>query len=231
MRFSWPCFFAVLCAVVSPVLSIAQESAPLAARFSVATFAGNGKPQPASDWFFYRDVGRVETVNPATSTGERWNRDREGRISREVFFNADRRILETSFGELKTRNAVPDWQSLSAVVHPRNLAGLSIVGKTTVLGRPATRYARKAERGVIELVWIDSLSLASRVVTRSGGARRVLTLTELREARGSGWPAAENDGAEDYLRIDVADLGDMEEDPFVARILKQGGAPSHGHAH
>jgi len=58
-----------------------------------------------------------------------------------------------------------------------------------------------------------------------------LVLRELRQQPAREWNWAEPETLAAYARLDAADLGDMEYDPFVQKVLHQDGHGHEAHGH
>jgi hypothetical protein len=120
---------------------------------------------------------------------------------------------------LRTENRLPAWNTLNTVIDVRRLATLKVVGHAPVLDRPATHYRGTLGDERIDLVWLEREAIPARITRRSKEATYTLALVELRNTPDPAWPKATPAQASDYQYIDGADLGDMENDPFVARVL------------
>lgn len=215
----------------APPTAGARVSMPaIAARYLIEERPARAKPQPRLAWYLYRGDHVVETANPAQGTAERWERDSGGRITHARYFHGDRRVVEAAFGELRTRNMVPDWRQLGAVFDPREVAGLRKVGATRHLGQAASIYRGRVGDESLEVTWLESAAIAARVVRASRRGTTSIVLAELRDERPESWPHVGAVDTATYQRIDLADLGDMESDPFVKRLLRAGGGHA-GHAH
>lgn len=206
---------------------------PLAAQYRETTQSG-GQIKMTRDWYLLRRADRIATAGD--DRAEIWQRDARGDISLVRVFHGDRKLIEYTGGELRTQQRYPDWTRLGSVFDPRRIPAMKPVGKQNYLGRPATRYRQRHDGVITEVIWLNQESLAASIVRRRGGVSTTLAIKELRDSPAPAWPVARLDGSiqidgiEDYARIDGADLGDMESDPFVKRIM--GDAEEHGgHAH
>ena len=215
-----------------PGTSPAAELPPAAARYREQVIEMRSGRTRDGSWYFLRDGNLIETQNPEDKIAERWERDGAGRVTHARYFHLDRRIIDSSANELKSRGIEPDWARLGAPYDPRELAWLRKIGKTQALGQPASVYRGRMGDASVEVVWLDQARLPARVTRTNKAGKSVLTLAELHRAAPPSWPKLDSQATDEYQRIDVADLGDMESDPFVARVLREtrGGQPG-GHAH
>ena len=216
-----------------PVPTIAAvHPMPIAARYvEQKTDLRTGRSN-AGTWYFWRDANRIETAKPALGMAEIWNRDAGGRITHARFFHDDRRIIDTSSGELLARGIDTNWQKLATLFDPRSTPALRRIDSTRLLGQAATVYRGDSNGTRIEVVWLEHANLPGRLTRVTKHERVDLRLAELLAVSPPDWPRLVATTTDDYLRIDVADLGDMENDPFVRKVLRNGfGGLAIPHAH
>jgi hypothetical protein len=195
---------------------------PLAARYQ----AQAGKR--VSDWYLLRDANRVVIYDAASGQAKIWEKDARGEVEFSRVFTADRRVVEYAPGEVKARGPVPDWNSIASILAPRDLAKLRKAGERKVLGRTATILTGTADGSKVQVWWLPQERLPAMVQQGQGSKAVRLVLRELRPQAASEWNWAEPATLAAYARLDAADLGDMEYDPFVQKVLRLDGH-SHGH--
>lgn len=210
---------------VAPPVSASVAAAtlpPLAARYELKV------NQTAGDWYLWRDANNIETATPATGQSTLWERTPANEYSYRRVFHNDKRVVEYSPGEIKTRNATPDWAKLASVISPQLLDELKRSGRKTAFGQSAVRYTGSVGGQKIDLWWLEQAQLPARLQMSSKGQQMTMVLKDLFAKSPAGWPRVDEDKIAAYGLIDAADLGDMESDPFVARLMQQDG---HGHTH
>lgn len=195
---------------------------PLAARYELKV------NQTAGEWYLWREATSIETANPATGQSTIWERTSANDFSYRRIFHNDKRIVEYSPGEIKTRNATPDWAKLASVISPQLLDELKRGGKKTVFGQSAIRYIGNVGGQKVEVLWLEQAQIPARLQMSGKGQQMTMVLKDLYTQSPAGWPRVDEDKIAAYGLIDAADFGDMESDPFVARLMQQEG---HGHAH
>lgn len=195
---------------------------PLAARYQFQTGKRN------SDWYLIRNDNRIVIFDAASGQAKLWEKDARGEIEFSRVFAADRRVVEYAPGEIKARGAVPDWNALASIVGSRDLAGLRKTGERKVLGRNATVLSGKTASGKLQVWWLANERLPAMVQHGQGDKAVRLVLRELRPQPAREWNWAEPETLATYARLDAADLGDMEYDPFVRKVLQLDG---HSHSH
>lgn len=195
---------------------------PLAARYQFQV--GSRK----SDWYLIRAANRIVIYDGASSQAKLWEKDARGEIEFSRIFTADRRLVEYAPGEVKARGPVPDWNALASIVGPRDLAALRKIGERKVLGRNTSILTGTVAGAKLQVWWLASERLPAMVQHGQGSKAVRLVLRELRARPASDWNWAEPETLAAYSRLDAADLGDMEYDPFVQKVLHLDG---HSHDH
>jgi hypothetical protein len=207
---------------IRPAAVQASAPMPIAARFDLTV------NQTQTDWYLWRQDDAIETANVAVGQNDIWQRLRAGDYHYRRVFHNDRRVVEYVPGEIKTRHAEPDWAKLASVISPQLLTELKRGASQTLFGQKAVRYTGKIGSQSIDLWWLERAQLPARLQMIRPGQRMILALRELHDQAPAAWPRATDERIAEYGLIDAADFGDMESDPFVARLLRQEGH-SHGH--
>ncbi|MDH4274411.1 MAG: hypothetical protein OEW08_05185 [Gammaproteobacteria bacterium] len=193
---------------------------PLAAHYTEILKSKNN-PSVSSDWYLVRRPGQVETSRDHYS--EVWQRDTRGELTLTRVFHQDRKLIHYTAGELRTQHREKDWDALNGVVAKMELNKLKRIADTVYQGRPATRYAGHFGDEKIDVLWLNKESLAAKYVHTYNDRRVTLELKDLQAHPIAAWPQANPKKIEPYDYIDGADLGDMEYDPFVRRVLASDG--------
>lgn len=207
-----------------PVSSVAEKiSMPsLAARFELHT-VGRG-----ADWFMIREPQRIVTFNTGSRQGEVWARDEQDRIEYTRVFAEDRKTLDYTDGQLKTLHMTPNWSQLASILSPESVAKLHKTGERKVLGQRALILEGSIDGVRTRLWWLPALQLPARLERGRGKTATQLVLRELYKAPPAAWNWAEESVLGTYDKLDATDLGDMEYDPFVQKVMRQDG---HHHGH
>lgn len=200
----------------------AQPLEPLAARFDLS----NNKLR--TEWYLWRDADSVETADLATGQNNIWERQGKADYSYRRVFHQDQRVIEYTPGEIRTRNAQPDWIKLASVISPELLATLKRGPSKMQFGQKAVRYTGTLNGQKIDLWWLEQARLPARLHIVGPQQRMELKLKEIHAESPVAWPRATDERIARYDKIDAADFGDMESDPFVARVMQQDG---HHHSH
>ncbi len=199
-----------------------QPLKPLAARYDLS----NNKLR--TEWYLWRDADAVETADLATGQNNIWERQGKDDYSYRRVFHRDQRVVEYTPGEIRTRNAEPDWVKLASIVSPQLLESLKRGPSKMQFGQKAVRYSGTLNGQKIELWWLEQAQLPARLQITGPQQRMELNLKEIHAEAPAAWPRATDERIASYGKIDASDFGDMESDPFVARVMQQDG---HHHSH
>lgn len=204
--------------------SVVTAAPTLAARYELRV--GNH----TTDWYLIRTATRVETFNAGSRQGEIWERGANGAIEHRRVFVSERKIIEYSAGELRARGAVPQWSKLTSLVTPEGIAGLRQTGEDILLGRRGQLFEGMLDGASTRLWWLPEAQLPARLERNEDTPPVRLNLLELQRYPPVGWPRLDDASLTGFSLIDAADLGDMEADPFVHKVLIQDGH-AHGAGH
>lgn len=212
-----------------PALAVeSAPAAPVAALYEtrVMPHDGHGRPQ-VTRWYFLREADRVEVRDAGGATGELWERDPSGSLFYSRLFHDQRAQVEFAPTEFQTGTL--NWRKVACLVDPA-LLGTAFKRRAAARrdGRHIEYYGGGADRARIAVEWRPDLALPRKV--RSQTAERTTDMRLLRTWRLTDAPAAMTDPQTllAYRQIDGADLGDMESDPLVKRVLAASG---HAHDH
>lgn len=210
----------------APAASVAHGAAAdvpaLAARYELQV----GRQR--TDWYLWRDKDSVETANTAVGQNNLWERLADGSYHYRRVFNQEQRVVEYVPGELRARHAEPDWRTLSSVVSPLLLEQLKRGASRTLFGQKATHYSGVAGGRAIDVWWLERDRIPASLRIGGGADAQRMRLVDVRAEAPDSWPRASEARIAAYALLDASDLGDMESDPFVARLLQ---AEGHRHAH
>lgn len=191
----------------------------------------HGDPNLHSSWEFIREPQRTESYDGATRQGEIWERDTQGRLTLTHVFTDEKVALDYSTGDLKAAGRLPVWASVWSIVDP-GLFGkaLTLQGKTAKGGLVLETYAGQLAGVDTKIDWLPALKLPARIQKTSPTGTDSLSLEQC-------WPMAKaprlptpESQLNHYRHIDYSDLGDMETDPIVQKIVALSGGHAHGSA-
>lgn len=225
VMFSAGRLFAFATLVLSTSIQAAQYE-EVAARFVTTTCAiPCDKPQQGS-WYFWRGENRVEIRDGSSGVGEIWRRDEEGRLSFVYVEPTHKRGIEYNASDLRIINHTRPWARLASIISSDELKKLTLVGKTNALGLKAQRYRGKMDKRRVDVVWIPSLQLATKVVNTYPD-RKVTTELKSFLTKQDAITATTDSQLDSYALVDFSDLGDMETNESMAWLRHATSAPGH----
>jgi hypothetical protein len=184
-----------------------------------ASGACSDKANQVREWQFWRTPTRMEISSGGLR--EIWELQANGSIWSAQINVSDKSFLE--YAPIDTRALQPEqnWQRVHNLLDLAQLQKLD-PGKvrTSTFGAFETyRFKPKNSKAGLTLDWlVDSeLPLSWRKKTLCG--QEQLKLIELREGFPAGNPPSTEQLLSNYLRVDVADIGDREMDPKVKRLV------------
>jgi hypothetical protein len=170
-------------------------------------------------WYFIRSAETIETARG--DRGEIWRRDTSGKVSLQRIYADHRTIVEYSQSELVARDVPLAWDALGSVVDTALLAQLvPSTQQEEALGMPATVYLGHINGDEIELWWLTAKALPALLKRTNSSGTYTMRLVDVRDEPASDWPLPRTWPSATYHLLDAADLGDMEHDPLVKRLLR-----------
>lgn len=184
-----------------------------------------------SPWHVWRWPDQVQTRDDLSKQGEIWRKDPGGRIFFTRVFYPEQVALEYMPGDLAATGVAPDWGQLqAALVDPRQLGTeLRLLGQRDEAGVRVEHYSGKLDGIATELDWLPALGLPARI-SKAFPERSVSLALQGCANVGQSQPQPLAGAALDRFRhIDFSDLGDMESDPEVQRVVALTGGHHHQH--
>ena len=186
---------------------------PVSARYRVTVSRrdASGKVRSLVEtWYFQRSPQRITLVRGDIE--EHWMRDERGTLRFERVFHADQRVVDYTAGELATLGVDVSWDALATFIDGRELALLKPAGTT----REAARFSGRSAGRSVAVQWSAQAGLPARLTRVSPKGRAEFELLEWHPSAPAAWPVAGQRSA-DYLHVDSADFGDMDDDAFVRK--------------
>jgi hypothetical protein len=140
-------------------------------------------------------------------------------------FHAERVALEYSPGDLAASNQQASWEAVAAIINPKQLGKtLQLQGREYRNGVVVEHYAGRDGDAATALDWMPSLQLPARIVKTSQAGVEALALVQCLPLLNAAVQPTSPAVLAGYRHLDYSDLGDMESDPLVQRILSLGGS-------
>lgn len=190
---------------------VLDEWQPLVAQYRV-TMQAKGQPARTETWTLWRDAQRIALIKATTE--EVWQRDPSG-IRLQRLYHNDHKLVDYTAGELRTMMIDARWLPLGTLIDEALLPQLRRSGPATT-----PRYSGQLQGEQIDLQWDAARRLPIRLSRRTAKGSVHFQRLAVHTQAPMRWPVPTPDRS-DYDRLDAADFGDMEGDPFVRKVLAQ----------
>jgi hypothetical protein len=178
-------------------------------------------------WFFWRKPNMIQTQDADGDYGELWERTASGSIQYRKLYPGDKTAVEYMPADNPTNNMNFDWFKLSGMLSQQELDALKPVKKTKVLGHTAELRKGKTDGQTIEVLWLPDENLPAKIVRKDKKSSVELRLVEITPLSAAHRKPVDVEEIANYRQIDAADFGDMENDPFVKKLMAAEGHHHH----
>ncbi|MBO9492310.1 hypothetical protein J7384_18255 [Endozoicomonas sp. G2_1] len=166
---------------------------------------------------FYRSNNKVAYQYPQTGISEVFNRITDQRMLLQRYFDKYQRGIEYQPNEVKGKQS---WQTKYQIVSPTALANMQQIAQRGSGCQQEHDYQQQFGETSITLTWLPELHLVKHYQLTDKHHRITWQLTEL--AQDPKQVTAYFKEKRSYLLTDYADIGDNEQDPFLAKMINQG---------
>jgi hypothetical protein len=178
-------------------------------------------------WFFWRTANSVQTQDADGEYGEIWQRTPTGNIQYRKLYHSDKTAVEYMPADNTSNNLNFDWPKLSSMLSQQELDALKSVGESEILGRNAQRRTGKIDGQSIEVQWLVDEKLPASIIRKDDKRTVELRLVEITPLSTAQHKPVSVADIGNYRQIDAVDFGDMENDPFVKKVLAAEGHHNH----
>jgi hypothetical protein len=175
------------------------------------------------EWFMDRKINTIATFNGMNQQGEVWTRNQNGEIEYTRLFFKEKKLVEYTTGELKTQNIFPNWTKLASMFNPKDIELLKRVDKRNLFGKDVVVLEGEINKIQTVIWWIPELQIPAYVQQKQGNVDWSMSLKEIFTQTPSSWQWADQATLDNFSKIDASDIGDMESDPFVKKLLEMEG--------
>ena len=205
-----------------------QPSMDIACRYEMkVTSHAKTKASSNNAWFFWRKPDMIQTQDADGDHGEIWERTANGSIQYRKLYHADKTAVEYMPADMPTNNMSFDWFKLSGMLSQQELDTLKLVKKTQVLGRSAELRKGKVNGQALEVLWLPDEGVPASIIRKDKTGSMELRLVEITPLSAAHRKPVDIEEIANYRHIDAADFGDMENDPFVKKVMAAEGHQHH----
>jgi hypothetical protein len=188
---------------------------------------GKTKAVSNNDWFFWRTPNMIQTQDADGDHGELWQKTDNGSIQYRKLYHTDKTAVEYMPADMPTNNMSFDWLKLSTMLSQQELDALKAVKKTKVLGHNAELRKGKVGEQNLEVIWLLDENLPAQIVRKDKSGSVELKLVEITPLSTANKKPVSIEDINNYRQIDAVDFGDMENDPFVKKVMQAEGHHHH----
>jgi hypothetical protein len=205
-----------------------QQLTEVACRYEMKVIP-HDKTKSASNktWFFWRKTNMIQTQNAGGDYGELWERTANGGIQYRKLYPGDKTAVEYMPADNPANNMNFDWFKLSGMLSQQELDALKPVKKTQVIGHAAELRKGTNNGQTIEVLWLPDENLPAKIIRIDKSGTLELRLVEITPLSAARRKPLEVEEINNYRQIDTADFGDMENDPFVKKLMAVQGQHHH----
>lgn len=216
--------FCVAPIVLADTANITEKSFPEVACRYETTVISTTKPNTSkSTWYFWRQADRVQTLDADGDYGEIWQLTPTGHIQYRKLYPKDKTAVEYMPADNPTHNLHFDWSKIASMLSPQELAALKAIKKTQILGRNAELRKGFVNHQSIEVKWLLNEQLPASIIRKDKNRTIQLRLLSLEAPETAQQKLISITEIDNYRQIDAVDFGDMENDPFVKKVMAREG--------
>jgi hypothetical protein len=185
------------------------------------------KASSNKSWFFWRNLNMIQTLDADGDYGELWEKTANGSIQYRKLYPADKTAVEYMPADMPTNNMSFDWAKLSNMLSKQELEELKPIKKTHVLGHNAELRKGKINDQTIEVLWLPDVNLPASIIKKDKAGKMELRLVKITPLSVADKKPITDEEIANYRQIDATDFGDMENDPFVKKLMSLEGHHHH----
>jgi hypothetical protein len=221
-------FFFSIFGLADNVSKINQQPTEVACRYEMKVIPHAKSKAPSNTaWFFWRKPGMIQTQDADGNHGEIWERTANGSIQYRKLYPADKTAIEYMPADMPANNMSFDWVKLSSMLSQQELDALTLIKNTHFLGFRAELRKGKTDGQTIEVLWLPDENLPASIIRKDKTGSIELRLVEFEPLSASHRKPLDIAEIANYRHIDAADFGDMENDPFVKKLMAAEGHHHH----
>ncbi|MFI3199670.1 MAG: hypothetical protein QX196_15250 [Methylococcaceae bacterium] len=197
-----------------------QQLMEVACRYETTITPDDKSIAPTTTtWFFWRKSNIIQTQDESGHYGEIWKKTVTGNIQYRKLYPADKTAVEYMPADSTTHNLDFDWNKLSNMLSRQELDALKRVENKPVLGRSAEVRTGKIKDQSLEVLWLPTEQIPASIIRKDKTGTVELKLVEITPLSAAQQKPIDSETIANYRQIDAADFGDMENDPFVKKLM------------
>ncbi|SJM89513.1 hypothetical protein [Crenothrix polyspora] len=178
-------------------------------------------------WYFWRTANSVQTQDADGGHGEIWQRSTTGNIQYRKLYHNDKTAVEYMPADNASNNISFDWIKLSSMLSQQELDSLKYVKKSEIMGKRSELRTGKIDGQSLEVQWLVDEKLPASIIRKDGVRTVELRLLDIAPLLTTQYKPVSVADIGNYRQIDATDFGDMENDPFVKKLMAVEGQHTH----
>ncbi|NOT83320.1 MAG: hypothetical protein HOP02_00770 [Methylococcaceae bacterium] len=200
----------------------------VACRYETTVTPLNKSKAPSKHtWFFWRTPEMIQTLDADGDYGEIWQRTVTGSIQYRKLYPSDKTAVEYMPADNPTNNLSFEWGKLSNMLSQQELEALKPVKNLQVMGRNAQLRKGKIDGQTVAVQWLTNENLPASIIKKNSAGTMELRLVAIQPLVTANRKPIAIEAIANYRHIDAIDFGDMENDPFVKKVLAAEGGHHH----
>ena len=206
-----------------------QQLMEVACRYETkVTLPGKSKASAKNNtWFFWRQPNLIQTRDSNGDHGEIWEQLADGGIQYRKLYHDDKTAVEYMPADITTNNMSFNWFKLSSMLSQQELDDLKVIKKTYILGRNAELRQGIKDGQTIDVLWLVNEALPALITRKDKTGSVELRLVAMTTLSAAQQKPVDVEEIANYRHIDAVDFGDMENDPFVKKVMAAEGHQHH----
>ena len=188
----------------------------LSAEYQLTVDKGNGKVsvQPIT---LYRHHQNVVYQYSDQGISEYWHQQSNGLIALTRYFDQAKQGIEYQASEINNKQS---WQQINELISPQLRKKMHLISTVENACQTEQTWQLKQPKSEIILTWLPQLNLVKSLTIKSATQSKqwqLYTLTTVAEKVAEKFVQWQQ-----YKTTDYADVGDNEDDPFLAKMINLG---------
>jgi len=188
----------------------------LSAQYQVSSDNLQGK-QNAQQITLYRHKNDVAYQYNNQGISEYWHQQANGLIDLTRYFDHDKQGIEYQASEIKSKQS---WQQINELISPKLRSKMTIISTRENACQQEQQLQLIQGKQKIQLTWLPQLKLVKRLIITSPSQVKQWQLQQLTTSPKK--VADQFAQWQQYKTTDYADVGDNEDDPFLAKMINLG---------
>jgi len=188
----------------------------LSAEYELSVGVGNGKVSKQQITLYRHHQNVVYQYNDQ-GISEYWHQQSNGLIALTRYFDQAKQGIEYQASEINNKQS---WQQINELISPQLRKKMRLISSQENACQTEQTWQLKQPNSEVTLTWLPQLNLVKSLTVKSANQTKkwqLHTLTTVAEKVAEKFAQWQQ-----YKTTDYADVGDNEDDPFLAKMINLG---------